>query len=56
MRGDAELVDDASAGLDAVAVGLARHRRERRAAHLLDDRAEGLLHVPDLLEFVVAST
>ena len=51
---DAELVDDPAAGREAVVVLLRRHRRERRAAHLLDDRAEGLLHVLRLLLLVVA--
>ena len=41
-------------GLDAVALLRGRHRRHRRAAHLGDDRAEGLLHVLDLLVLVVA--
>src|SRR5450759_4724708 len=51
---DAQLVDDPSAPLQAVVGGLGRHRRSRRPAHLLDEGAEGLLHVLRLLLLVVA--
>jgi hypothetical protein len=46
-------VDDVAARRDAVALLLRRHLGERRAAHLADERPEGLLHVPDLVVLVV---
>jgi len=41
----ADFVDDAADRLEAVIQFTRRHRGERRAAHLVDDLAEGLLHV-----------
>src|SRR5258708_14628079 len=52
--GDAALVGDPPAGRPPALLRLMRHRRERRAAHLLDDRPEGLLHVLPLLPLVIA--
>src|SRR5688500_9159884 len=49
----AQLVNDAPAGRDPVALLLRRHLRERRASHLGDERAEGLLHVLHLIELVI---
>src|SRR5262249_27253522 len=46
-------VDDLAARRDAIALVLVGHRADRRAAHGLDDLAEGLLHVPDLVDLVV---
>src|SRR2546426_10654857 len=51
--GPAELMDDPAAGGDPVLVVGSRHRPERRAAQLVDDRLEGLVHVLHLLDLVV---
>src|SRR3954465_2913588 len=52
----AELVDDLAASRDVVALLLRRHRREDLAAHLRNQRTEGLVHVLHLVEFVVRPT
>src|SRR5439155_1070200 len=49
----AEFVDDGAARRNAVAPLRAGHGREHLAAHLRDEGAERLLHVPHLLVFVV---
>ncbi len=46
-------MDDLPAGRDLVVLFLCRHWSERLPAHLRDQRAEGLLHVADLIQLVV---
>src|SRR5712671_1112701 len=48
-----ELVDDLATARDSVAPQLLRHRVVHLAAHLMDQRSEGLLHVPNLVVLVV---
>src|SRR5437868_2888114 len=49
----AELVDDLSTPGDSIAFALVGHLVEDLASHLLDERAESLLHVPNLVVLIV---